>query len=101
MIPTPDDADAHQQRVAKLSDRVEELQRELAAKSSEFHLQLANWRRTSADLRRLLPAGTTLVDLVEYFDNLAASKGRSIRRFGSSDWWLSWFGRTNRSIGSS
>jgi CHAT domain-containing protein len=56
----------HQRKLAELSDRVERLQQELAAKSEEFRKQREQRRRTPGDIRGALPQDAALVDLVEY-----------------------------------
>ena len=54
------------QKLADLSDTIERLQRELAAKSDEFRKQRQQEHRTPDDIRRALPPDAALIDLLEY-----------------------------------
>ena len=65
-VPSPDAMVAHRQKLAELSDRIERLQKELAANSQEFRRQLEQQRRAPEDIRHALPRDTALVDLLEY-----------------------------------
>jgi CHAT domain-containing protein/tetratricopeptide (TPR) repeat protein len=74
-IPAPEERDEQMRRLAELSDRSEDLERELAQLSAGFRR-----RRTPvgpADLQRSLPEGTALVDLVTYayFEPTAVPNG--------------------------
>lgn len=51
----------------QLSETVERLERELAAKSAEFRRDVESRSRTPADIRQALPAHVALVDLLEYW----------------------------------
>lgn len=71
------------QKQAELSDSIERLQRELAAKSDEFRKHRQQEHRTPDEIRRALPSDAALVDFLEY-DHVAPSeekgKGPSFER---------------------
>ena len=66
LVPKEGQRDAHQKRLADLSDSVESLQQKLAGASAAFAEQRQQQRRTTAVLQQSLPAGTALVDILEY-----------------------------------
>ncbi len=66
VIPKPAAVQSHRRRLAELSDRVERLQQDLAAKSAVFRSQQDQQRRTPSDIRRSLPHDAALVDFLEY-----------------------------------
>jgi CHAT domain-containing protein/Flp pilus assembly protein TadD len=59
----------------KVSDDIERLQRDLARLNEPFRQQLRQRRMNPADLRKALPKGTALVDLLEYDRSVRLSKG--------------------------
>ena len=65
-VPTPAEAAAYRARLDQLRDEVESFQQKLAAVSASYRHELEQHRRTPDDVRRALPAGTVLVDLLEY-----------------------------------
>ena len=66
VVPAPDRLAEHRQRLTQLSDRVEQLQQELASKSQTFRRQLQQRHRTPKDIQQVLPRDAALVDLFEY-----------------------------------
>jgi CHAT domain-containing protein len=59
----------------QVSDEIEGLQRDLARLNEPFRQRLRQQRMKPADLRKALPEGTALVDLLEYEHYLRLSKG--------------------------
>ena len=55
-----------EQQLAVLGEKVEGLQKQLAAASVEYQKEFQQTRRTPQDLRRVLPADTVLIDLLSY-----------------------------------
>jgi CHAT domain-containing protein/Flp pilus assembly protein TadD len=53
-------------RLDELSERVEQIQKQLASASAEFRQQLAQQHRTVDEIRHSLPPDAALVDLVNY-----------------------------------
>ena len=53
-------------RLDELSERVEQIQKQLAGASAEFRQQQAQQRRTTEDIRRALTDDTVLIDLLSY-----------------------------------
>jgi CHAT domain-containing protein/tetratricopeptide (TPR) repeat protein len=72
----------HGDRVRKLSDRKEELEKQLAAKLSAFKAFLASGRRRPAELIERLPEGVAFVDLLRYvrFEQDAKTPGKKGER---------------------
>jgi tetratricopeptide (TPR) repeat protein len=68
--PEPGQRDAYQQRILKLSERKEQLEKDLAQKSAGSQLA----RLSPEELQRALPAGTVLVDFLEYWHSTADIK---------------------------
>ena len=66
MTPRAGTEAVYRKKLADLSEAVERLQRELAAKSDEFRKQRQQERRTRDDVRRALPPDAALIDLLEY-----------------------------------
>jgi CHAT domain-containing protein/Flp pilus assembly protein TadD len=66
ITPTPDQAEAYKARIVQLGDRGDRLEVELAVKSAVFREQKSWEALTPDDLRKLLPAGTALVDYLVY-----------------------------------
>ncbi|HEV2971771.1 MAG TPA: hypothetical protein VGY55_17490, partial [Pirellulales bacterium] len=64
-VPSASQREEHQRRLAKLSDRIEQLERSLASASREFRQALDERQRTPADVQKSLPADAVLVDLLE------------------------------------
>lgn len=62
--------------VEGVSDEIERLQRELARLSEPFRQQLLQQRMSPAELRKALPKGTALVDLLEYDCSLLPAKAQ-------------------------
>ena len=56
----------YSKKVQELSDAIESLEKKLACESAEIHRDMEQRGRTSADLRRALPANAAFIDLVEY-----------------------------------
>jgi CHAT domain-containing protein len=73
----PDSARPDQLRrdLEKVSDDIERLQRELARHNEPFRQQVQQQRLSPAELRKALPKGTALVDLLEYDRHLRLTKG--------------------------
>ena len=78
VAPKSETVAAYQTKLAQLNERVEKLQQELATKSQEFRRQLAQRHRTPDDIRHALPAGTALVDLLEYRHYAPSTKGAQV-----------------------
>jgi CHAT domain-containing protein len=66
-VPSPEDRDEYLRKLAESSSRVERLEQSLAAASREFRGQLVERRQSADDVRRALPSGAALVDLLEYW----------------------------------
>ncbi|MDX1946375.1 MAG: tetratricopeptide repeat protein [Pirellulaceae bacterium] len=66
MIPDPAAPIPLAEELASLTERVENLQRQLAAASGEYRAALARERQSANRLLGALPAGTVLVDFVAY-----------------------------------
>ncbi len=65
-VPDPKQAGAWKKRLAELTLDKEDLERQLAGKSDAFLKEKQAARLTPAQLRDMLPAGTALVDFLEY-----------------------------------
>jgi CHAT domain-containing protein len=80
--PDPKHPDQLRKDLDKTSDAIERLQRDLARLSEPFRQHLRQQRMDPAQLRKALPQGTALVDLLEYERYLppASGKGPSIRQ---------------------
>jgi CHAT domain-containing protein/Flp pilus assembly protein TadD len=76
LVPNLGAAGAHQKKLAELSDRVEQLQQELTAKSQTFRRQLADRHRAPEDIRQALPTDAVLVDMLEYNHHAPREKGK-------------------------
>jgi CHAT domain-containing protein len=64
----------------ELSERRAQLERELAARSAAYRRFLQQGRRSSADIRAALPAGTALLDCLDYWHTSApAEAGNALR----------------------
>lgn len=63
--PRPERA-SWQQQVTDLTEKKEQLEAELARRSSAFRQQRERRQMTSADIQKALPAGTVLVDYLEF-----------------------------------
>jgi CHAT domain-containing protein/Tfp pilus assembly protein PilF len=68
IVPPEQQREALRRRIEQLSQRIEELQQKMAGASTQFAQRLRQRRRTCAELRKSLPAGIAIVDLVEYTD---------------------------------
>ncbi len=66
IVPRPGAEAVYRKKLADLSEAVERLQRQLAAKSDEFRKQRQQERRTPDDIRQALPPDAALIDLLEY-----------------------------------
>jgi tetratricopeptide (TPR) repeat protein/CHAT domain-containing protein len=77
-MPSPGREATRRRRLAELSGQIEQLERDLAGISREFRGKLDERQRTSDDLRRALPAGMALVDLLEY-DRFVPSKEKGAK----------------------
>ena len=66
IVPKPGEEEPHRQTLADLSERVDDLQRQLARKSRALSRQIPQPPRTPDDIRRALPPGAVLIDLLEY-----------------------------------
>jgi CHAT domain-containing protein len=66
--PSADDAGTHGRELEELSETVERLERELAARSAEFRREVKSRSRTPEDIRQALPDNVALIDLLEYWD---------------------------------
>ncbi len=64
--PDPKKQAAYRRQMEELTLEKERLEAELSAKSALFRQQRAQARRTPAQLQEVLPAGTALVDFLEY-----------------------------------
>ena len=64
--PKAEQAESYHQKLAELSETFESLQQQLARANGDYRRQLDQQHRTPADLQRILPANTALVDLLEY-----------------------------------
>jgi CHAT domain-containing protein/Tfp pilus assembly protein PilF len=64
-------------RLEEQSERIEQIQKQLAGVSAEFRQQLAQQYRTVDDIRRALPPDAVLVDLVNYERVLRADGGKA------------------------
>jgi CHAT domain-containing protein len=73
--PDPKHPNQLRQDLQDTSDRVEALQRDLAAASGEFRQAQDRQRRTADDVRTALPDDAVLVDLLEYARFQPAGKG--------------------------
>jgi CHAT domain-containing protein/tetratricopeptide (TPR) repeat protein len=62
--PTPGEQEARRQALAGLSEQKEALERDLARVSAPFRRQRRTRQATFADLARVLPPGTAVVDLI-------------------------------------
>ena len=71
----------HRDRLAQLTDDVEQAQRALAARSAAFRNQLDLRQVTPAGVQRSLPESAALVDILEYFRYLQPEE-----RTGKSHW---------------
>jgi len=60
----------------RVNEEIEQLQRELARLSEPYRQQLLQQRMSPAELRKALPKGTALVDLLEYDSSQMAAKGQ-------------------------
>lgn len=65
-------------KIAALRSRTDELQEELARKSSSFAEQQSLARAAPADIQRLLPPGAALVDFLRYGDIHAPPDGKGL-----------------------
>ncbi len=65
----------HRRKVQELSDAIERLERKLAEISQDFRRQVEQRRRTADDLRRALPAGSVLVDVLVYDHAVPTKEG--------------------------
>jgi CHAT domain-containing protein/Tfp pilus assembly protein PilF len=65
-IPKPDQREEHRHKLTQLSEQIEQLEQALAGANQEFRQQLEQQHRTPAEIRQVLPADATLVDLLEY-----------------------------------
>ncbi len=77
--PDPKKQAAYRRQMEELTLEKERLEAELSAKSALFSQQRAKARRTPAQLQEVLPAGTALVDFLEYIHfslPAAGSKGK-------------------------
>ncbi|HEY7311235.1 MAG TPA: tetratricopeptide repeat protein [Gemmataceae bacterium] len=79
--PDPKRPDVLRRDLEKVSDDIERLQRDLARLSEPFRQHLRQQRMTPAELRKALPKGAALVDLLEYerYQPPADGKGPSVR----------------------
>ena len=64
--PDPEKQAAYRRQMEELTLEKERLEAELSAKSALFRQQQAQARRTPAQLQEVLPAGTALVDFLQY-----------------------------------
>lgn len=64
--PKPGKEESYRRQLQQLSDRFEALEQKLAAASADFQRQFNERAVTPDDIRRVLPADTALVDLLEY-----------------------------------
>ena len=98
LVTKPGTEALHRQKLADLSERIEQLQEQLAGKSEDFRKDLQQQHRTPAEIRRACRPIPRLVDLLEYTHYAAGSQwGRS--RSGNSGWPRSSSGRIKRSNG--
>ncbi|HZZ27629.1 MAG TPA: tetratricopeptide repeat protein [Pirellulales bacterium] len=72
--PKPDQADDYKHNLAELNEKLETLQQQLAATSADYRRQLAEQKLTPADLQRVLPTGSVLVDFLEYWNSQPPKK---------------------------
>ena len=70
--PKPSQIEQYRSQLSALNETLEALQRQLASESVEYRRTLSQRDTTPADLRRVLPADTVLVDLLEYWHYLPA-----------------------------
>lgn len=73
-----DNEAAHGAELDKLSETVEHLQRNLAAKSAEFRREIESRTRTPDDIRLALPENVVLIDLLEYWHYPKVSGGQGV-----------------------
>ncbi len=66
MVPRHGALEIHRRQLAECSERVDQLQQQLAIKSQEYRRQLTQARCTAADVAAALPNDAVLVDFLEY-----------------------------------
>ncbi|HEY7157800.1 MAG TPA: CHAT domain-containing tetratricopeptide repeat protein, partial [Gemmataceae bacterium] len=74
--PNPKRPDLLRDDIEKTSNDIERLQRDLARLSEPFRQHLRQQRMNPAELRKTLPQGTALVDLLEYVRYLPRTAGK-------------------------
>ena len=91
-VPDPKKREVWLRQIGDLTNRKEDLERDLATKSAEFRQAQETASLTPEQLQRVLPKGTALVDFLEYTHSTpppdrkgpvrARAKARRIRRTG-------------------
>lgn len=66
-------------QVAELSDRKEELERDLSSKSDEFRREKSLLQMDPRELQRALPPGVALIDYLEYDHASMPASGKGLR----------------------
>jgi CHAT domain-containing protein/tetratricopeptide (TPR) repeat protein len=68
-----------ERQIAELSDRKEELERDLSGKSDEFRREKSLLQMDPSELQRCLPPNVALIDFLEYRHTSLPPKGKGIR----------------------
>ena len=79
IVPKATEADEHVERLAQLSNQVEELQHDLAQESGEVHEQLGVGKVGAKEVKSTLPPDTALVDFWEYDHLLQSTQKGALR----------------------
>jgi CHAT domain-containing protein/Tfp pilus assembly protein PilF len=75
-VPDPKTRAAWQRQLEELSERKEQLEKELARRSAAFHTQLRRQELTPARLQAALPRDAALIDFLEYTHFRPTPKGK-------------------------